>query len=132
MPLTCRIFAENVVRRANPSRLKEFLAQIVFRSDDTDFPFFPARVVLQDLLGTPVLVDLAALREAVAAVGGAPSIVNPVVPTQLVVDHSLNVDFGGMVPDAMQRNMAIEERKNAERFEFLKWAKRAFSGSQPH
>ena len=126
MPLTCRILAENLVRRADPVRLHEFLAQVVHRRNDTDFPFFPARVVLQDLLGTPVLVDLAGLREALATKGIDPSCVNPVVPTQLVVDHSLNVDVGGTVPDAMQRNMDIEQRKNSERFEFLTWAKQAF------
>ncbi|MEW6267151.1 MAG: aconitate hydratase AcnA [Thermodesulfobacteriota bacterium] len=126
LPLTSRVFTENLVRLSDPTRLDEFLKQILQGRSDYDFPFFPARVILQDLLGTPALVDLAGLREAVAEAGGDPMQVNPVVPTQLVVDHSLNVDLGGMARDAMRQNMAIERSKNAERFEFLAWAKRAF------
>ncbi len=126
MPFTARVFAENIARRCEGQTLSAALEQVVNGRSDADFPFHPARVVLQDLLGTPALVDLAGLRDAVAAAGGDPATVNPVVPTQLVVDHSLNVDVGGMVDDAMAQNMAIEQRKNAERFEFLAWAKRAF------
>ncbi len=126
LPFTARVFAENVVRRCSGEVLETALAQVVQGKGDADFPFYPARVVLQDLLGTPALVDLAGLREAVADSGGDPSSVNPVVPTLLVVDHSLNVEVGGMVPNAMTENMAIEQRKNAERFEFLSWAKQAF------
>jgi iron-sulfur-dependent 2-methylisocitrate dehydratase len=126
MPYTARVFAENVVRKSDPADWAAALQQIVEGRSDADFPFFPARVVLQDLLGTPALVDLAGLRDAVAEAGGDPRRVNPVVPTQLVVDHSLNVELGGMHADAMAQNMAIEQRKNAERFEFLAWARRAF------
>jgi aconitate hydratase len=126
MPYTARVFAENIVRKSEPAAWGLALEQVVHGRADADFPFYPARVVLQDLLGTPALVDLAGLRDAVAEAGGDPRRVNPAVPTQLVVDHSLNVDVGGMEPDAMERNMAIEQRKNAERFEFLAWAKRAF------
>lgn len=126
LPLACRIFAENIVRRADPAKADIYLAQIVHQAADSDFPYFPARVVLQDLLGTPALVDLAGLRDAVAEAGGDPSEVNPVVPTQLVVDHSLNVDVAGTEANALQDNRAIEERRNTERFQFLSWAKRAF------
>lgn len=126
MPFTARVFAENVIRKADGQDVATALEQIAFGRTDADFPFHPARVVLQDLLGTPALVDLAGLRDAVAEADGDPRRVNPRVPTQLVVDHSLNVEVGGMVPDAMARNMAIEQRKNAERFEFLAWARRAF------
>ena len=126
LPYTARVFAENIVRKTEPASWPETLGQIVEGRSDVDFPFFPARVVLQDLLGTPALVDLAGLRDAVAEAGGDPRQVNPVVPTQLVVDHSLNVEVGGMHADAMAQNMAIEQRKNAERFEFLAWARRAF------
>jgi len=126
MPYTARVFAENVVRKSDPAAWPDALRQIVEGRSDMDFPFYPARVVLQDLLGTPALVDLAGLRDAVAEAGGDPTRVNPVVPTQLVVDHSLNVEVGGMHADAMAQNMAIEQRKNAERFEFLAWARRAF------
>ena len=127
MPLTCRVFAENMLRRSDPERVSGFLAQVVGRRSDADFSFFPARVVLQDVLGTTALVDLAGLREAVAEAKGDPARVNPLVPAQLVVDHSLNVEVGGMEGDALPLNMAIERRKNAERFAFLAWAKRAFS-----
>lgn len=127
MPYTARIFAENLLRRCDPDLLKTALTQVVLGRSDADFPFFPARVVLQDLLGTPALVDLAGLRDAVAEAGGDPSQINPAVLTQLVVDHSLNVDVDGMHADAQARNMAIEQRKNGERFAFLDWARQAFN-----
>lgn len=125
LPFTARVLAENIVRRCTRDSLDAALAQVVERRSDADFPFYPARVVLQDLLGTPALVDLAGLRDAVADAGGNPDSVNPDVPTLLVVDHSLNVDVDGMVSDAMSQNMTIEQSKNAERFEFLTWAKHA-------
>lgn len=126
LSFTARVLAENIARRCVGDTLEAALAQVVQGRSDADFPFYPARVVLQDLLGTPALVDLAGLRDAVADAGGNPALVNPVVPTQLVVDHSLNVEVGGMASDAMAQNMAIEQRKNVERFEFLAWAKQAF------
>jgi len=126
MPYAARVFAENIARKGDPARMAKALEQVVHGRSDEDFPFFPARVVLQDLLGTPALVDLAGLRDAFAETGGDPRKVNPVVPTLLVVDHSLNVEVGGHVPDAMKQNMRIEQRKNAERFEFLDWARKAF------
>lgn len=127
LPFARRVFAENLIRRSPAGSLAETLDQVLNGKSDIDFPFYPARVVLQDLLGTPALVDLAGLRDAVAEGGGDPTRVNPAVPTQLVVDHSLNVDVGGTVSDALSQNMAIEQRKNVERFEFLAWAQRAFS-----
>ncbi|MBS1228120.1 MAG: Fe/S-dependent 2-methylisocitrate dehydratase AcnD [Proteobacteria bacterium] len=127
LPFARRVFAENLIRRSPAGLLAQTLDQVLNGKSDIDFPFYPARVVLQDLLGTPALVDLAGLRDAVAEGGGDPARVNPAVPTQLVVDHSLNVDVGGTVSDALSQNMAIEQRKNVERFEFLAWAQRAFS-----
>ena len=127
LPFARRVFAENIIRRCPREFLEKSLAQVLNGKADADFPFYPARVVLQDLLGTPALVDLAGLRDAVAEAGGDPAKVNPAVPTQLVVDHSLNVDVGGMDLDALDQNMSIEQRKNAERFEFLAWAQRALS-----
>ena len=127
LPFVRRVFAENLIRRNASGALSPALEQVLSGKAEIDFPFYPARVVLQDLLGTPALVDLAGLRDAVAEGGGDPTRVNPAVPTQLVVDHSLNVDFGGMVGDALRQNMSIEQRKNAERFEFLAWAQRAFA-----
>ncbi len=127
LPLARRILAENILRHGAGGLDNEaHLAQVVLGRCDADFPFFPARVVLQDLLGTPALVDLAGLRDAVADAGVDPSSVNPVVPTQLVVDHSLNVEVDGTAPGALRRNMDIEQRRNAERFAFLGWARRAF------
>ena len=126
LPYTARVYAENLVRRADPARLAEFLGQLVRFERTTDFPWFPARVVCHDILGQTALVDLAGLRDAIAAQGGDPSLVNPVVPTQLVVDHSLAVEHGGYEADAFARNRAIEDRRNADRFHFIEWTKFAF------
>ncbi|MBS0444699.1 MAG: aconitate hydratase AcnA [Proteobacteria bacterium] len=126
LPYAARVFAENLVRRSDPAALPEALEALLRRDGTRDFAYYPARVVLQDLLGTPALVDLAGLRDALAERGGDPRRVNPAVPTQLVVDHSLNVDVAGDVPDALARNMRIEAERNAERFAFLGWARRAF------
>ncbi len=123
-----RVFAENLLRRAKmPEQARESLRIVLARGGEKEFPFHPARVVLQDLTGTPALVDLAGLRNAVAATGGDPTTVNPLVRTQLVVDHSMNVMVSGTRADAMTANMAQEQAINAERFEFLAWCKRAFS-----
>ena len=127
MPYSVRVFAENIVRRQAPADAARYLQTLIQRRHDVDFPYYPARVVLQDLLGTPALVDLAGMRDAMAESGGDPRAINPVVPTQLVVDHSLNVEIDGSDPEAMSKNMAIEQQKNAERFEFLAWCKQAFS-----
>ncbi|WP_043283846.1 aconitate hydratase AcnA [Paraburkholderia oxyphila] len=127
MPYSVRVFAENIVRRQSAEDAARYLKALAARRHDVDFPYYPARVVLQDLLGTPALVDLAGMRDAIAESGGDPGTINPVVPTQLVVDHSLNVEIDGSDPEAMPKNMAIEQQKNAERFEFLAWCKQAFS-----
>ncbi|OAJ57129.1 aconitate hydratase 1 [Paraburkholderia ginsengiterrae] len=127
MPYCVRVFAENVVRRQPAADAARYLQALAARCHDVDFPYYPARVVLQDLLGTPALVDLAGMRDAVAEAGGDATTINPVVPTHLVVDHSLNVEVAGSDPEAMSKNMAIEQTKNAERFEFLAWCKQAFS-----
>ena len=126
MPLSHRIFAENIARRAPAADVSAMLGHIVERRRDVDLPYFPARVVLQDLLGTPALVDLAALRDAVAERGGDPTRVNPSVPVHLVIDHSVNVAESAS-PDALAHNMGIEREQNAERFEFFDWARHAFS-----
>jgi iron-sulfur-dependent 2-methylisocitrate dehydratase len=126
LPYTSRVHAENLVRRCDPSTLVLSLEQIVFRKRDRDFPWFPARVVCHDILGQTALVDLAGLRDAIAARGGDPAKVNPVVPTQLIVDHSLAVECGGYDPDAFTKNRAIEDRRNEDRFHFIEWTKKAF------
>ncbi|WP_426111678.1 Fe/S-dependent 2-methylisocitrate dehydratase AcnD [Massilia sp. PWRC2] len=126
LPYTSRVLAENLVRRCDPDTLVASLRQLVERRRDLDFPWFPARVVCHDILGQTALVDLAGLRDAIAAQGGDPTLVNPVVPTQLVVDHSLAVECGGFDPDAFAKNRAIEDRRNEDRFDFIEWTKKAF------
>ena len=126
LPYTSRILAENLVRRCEPERLVDSLGQIINRKRDLDFPWYPARVVCHDILGQTALVDLAGLRDAIAAQGGDPAKVNPVVETQLIVDHSLAVEHAGFEPDAFEKNRAIEERRNEDRFHFIEWCKTAF------
>ncbi len=126
LPYTSRVLAENLVRRCDPATLNDSLKQFIDRKRDLDFPWFPARVVCHDILGQTALVDLAGLRDAIAAQGGDPALVNPVVPTQLVVDHSLAVECGGFDPDAFAKNRAIEDRRNEDRFDFINWTKKAF------
>lgn len=126
LPYTSRVLAENLVRRCDPATLYASLGQLIERRDDLDFPWFPARVVCHDILGQTALVDLAGLRDAIADQGGDPALVNPVVPTQLIVDHSLAVECGGFDPDAFDKNRAIEDRRNEDRFHFINWTKKAF------
>ncbi|RKZ61224.1 MAG: Fe/S-dependent 2-methylisocitrate dehydratase AcnD, partial [Gammaproteobacteria bacterium] len=126
LPYTSRVLAEQLVRRCEPAALTNSLKQIIERKQDLDFPWYPARVVCHDILGQTALVDLAGLRDAIADQGGDPSKVNPVVPTQLIVDHSLAVESGGFDPDAFEKNRAIEDRRNEDRFHFIEWTKTAF------
>jgi len=126
LPYTSRVLAENLVRRCDPAMLADALGQIIERKRELDFPWFPARVVCHDILGQTALVDLAGLRDAIADKGGDPAQVNPVVPTQLIVDHSLAVECGGDDPDAFAKNRAIEDRRNEDRFHFIEWTKTAF------
>ena len=126
LPYTSRVHAENLVRRCDPATLTESLRQLIERRRDLDFPWFPARVVCHDILGQTALVDLAGLRDAIADMGGDPAQVNPVVQTQLIVDHSLAVEFAGFDPDAFAKNRAIEDRRNEDRFHFIEWTKKAF------
>ncbi|MEQ3528184.1 Fe/S-dependent 2-methylisocitrate dehydratase AcnD [Pseudoalteromonas sp. XMcav11-Q] len=126
LPYTSRVLAENLVRRAEPEKLNDYLEQIIERRRDLDFPWFPARVVCHDILGQTALVDLAGLRDAIAEKGGDPAKVNPVVPTQLIVDHSLAVEHAGYEEDAFEKNRAIEDRRNDDRFHFINWTKTAF------
>ncbi|QSX73985.1 Fe/S-dependent 2-methylisocitrate dehydratase AcnD [Lysobacter arenosi] len=126
LPYTSRVHAENLVRRAEPGMLDAYLTQLIERRRDLDFPWFPARVVCHDILGQTALVDLAGLRDAIAERGGDPSQINPVVPTQLIVDHSLAVEYGGFDKDAFAKNRAVEDRRNEDRFHFINWTKKAF------
>lgn len=126
LPYTSRVLAENLVRRCEPEALTDSLKQIIESKQELDFPWFPARVVCHDILGQTALVDLAGLRDAIAAKGGDPAQVNPVVPTQLIVDHSLAVEYGGFDKDAFAKNRAIEDRRNEDRFHFINWTQKAF------
>ncbi len=126
LPYTSRVLAENLVRRCDPATLQASLSQLIERKRDLDFPWFPARVVCHDILGQTALVDLAGLRDAIADQGGDPAQVNPVVPVQLIVDHSLAVECGGFDPQAFEKNRAIEDRRNEDRFHFINWTKQAF------
>ena len=126
LPFTSRVLAEQLVRRCEPGMLTDALKQLIERKRDLDFPWYPARVVCHDILGQTALVDLAGLREAIAEEGGDPAQVNPVVPVQLIVDHSLAVEHPGFEENAFQKNRDVEERRNADRFHFINWCKTAF------
>ncbi|MFB5141410.1 Fe/S-dependent 2-methylisocitrate dehydratase AcnD [Vibrio diabolicus] len=126
LPYTSRVLAEQLVRRCDPNTLTDSLKQLIERKRDLDFPWYPARVVCHDILGQTALVDLAGLRDAISDQGGDPAKVNPVVETQLIVDHSLAVEHAGFEPDAFDKNRAIEERRNEDRFHFIEWCKTAF------
>jgi len=126
LPYTSRVLAEQLVRRCDPALLPDALGQIIETKRDLDFPWYPARVVCHDILGQTALVDLAGLRDAIAEKGGDPAQVNPVVPTQLIVDHSLAVEYAGFDPEAFDKNRAIEDRRNEDRFHFIEWTKTAF------
>src|SRR3546814_2993183 len=92
---------------------------------DTEIAFMPARVVLQDFTGVPCVVDLAAMRDAVVKLGGQPDQINPLIPSELVIDHSVQVDVFGR-PDALDLNGKIEFERNKERYGFLRWGQKAF------
>ena len=126
LPYSARVLAENLVRRCPKEQLTDSLKQIIEGKRELDFPWFPARVVCHDILGQTALVDLAGLRDAIAEQGGDPAKVNPVVPTQLIVDHSLAVEHAGFEKDAFEKNRAIEDRRNEDRFHFINWTKDAF------
>jgi aconitate hydratase len=126
LPYTCRVLAEQLVRKCDPSLLNDALKQIIEVKQELDFPWYPARVVCHDILGQTALVDLAGLRDAIAEKGGDPAKVNPVVPTQLIVDHSLAVEAPGYDSNAFDKNRAIENRRNEQRFHFIEWTKTAF------
>jgi len=126
LPYVSRVLAENLVRRCPADILEDCLRQLVERKRERDLPWFPARVVCHDILGQTALVDLAGLRDAIAERGGDPARVNPVVPVQLIVDHSLAVEHAGFEKDAFAKNRAVEDRRNEDRFHFIDWTRKAF------
>jgi homoaconitase/3-isopropylmalate dehydratase large subunit len=126
LPYTSRVLAENLVRRCDPVALVPSLKQLIERKRELDFPWFPARVVCHDILGQTALVDLAGLRDAIASQGGDPRLVNPVVPTQLVVDHSLAVECGGFDPDAFARTAPSRTAATKTASTSSNWTRKAF------
>src|SRR5574341_7434 len=130
LPISIRIVLESVLRNYDGKKVKEDDVRALANWQPNEprtaeIPFVVARVVLQDFTGVPLLVDLAAMRSTVARLGKNPKIIEPLVPVDLVVDHSVQVDVAG-APNALQRNMEIEFERNRQRYEFLKWGMQAF------
>ncbi|MGD0606362.1 MAG: aconitase family protein, partial [Streptosporangiaceae bacterium] len=131
LPFSLKILLENLLRNEDGVNVTADHARALARWDprsepDTEIQFTPARVILQDLTGVPAVVDLAAMREAMRALGGDPTKINPLIPAELVIDHSVVADVFGS-PDAFSRNVEIEFERNHERFQFLRWGQDAFS-----
>src|SRR5476649_145205 len=130
LPVSIRLVLESVLRncdgkKVSEANIKELANWKPTETRTAEIPFVVARIVLQDFTGVPLLVDLAAMRSAVAKLGKNPKIIEPLVPVDLVVDHSVQVDFAGSA-DAMQRNLDLEFTRNRERYQFLKWGMQAF------
>ncbi len=129
LPFSVRVMLEAALRQCNGNEITESdvrnIAAWKPRGTRPGIPFLPARVVMQDFTGVPAVVDLAAMRSAVARLGGDPKVINPLVPVDLVIDHSLQVDFFA-TSDAINRNAEVEFQRNRERYEFLKWGQKAF------
>jgi len=130
LPFSIRILLEAALRQCNDREIKpddvRRIAAWKPRGERQGIPFLPARVIMQDFTGVPAVVDLAAMRSAVARLGGDPRKINPLVPVDLVIDHSVQVDFFATA-DALRRNAEIEFQRNRERYEFLKWGQKAFN-----
>ncbi|NJD20302.1 MAG: aconitate hydratase, partial [Gemmatimonadetes bacterium] len=131
LPISIRVLLENALRHAGSGYVSEGHVSAVAAWSPTqagaEIPFMPARVVLQDFTGVPAVVDLAGMRDGIRALGGDPSRINPVVPADLVIDHSVQVDYFG-TSDALRRNVALEFERNRERYALLRWAQEAFDG----
>src|SRR5277367_6137743 len=130
LPVSIRLVLESVLRncdgkKVSEANIKELANWKPTETRTAEIPFVVARIVLQDFTGVPLLVDLAAMRSAVAKLGKNPKIIEPLVPVDLVVDHSVQVDFAGAA-DSMQRNLDLEFTRNRERYQFLKWGMQAF------
>jgi len=130
LPVSLRLVLESVLRNCDGRRVTETNVRALANWEPhaprrEEIPFVVARIVLQDFTGVPLLVDLAAMRSALARLGRNPGLVEPLVPVDLVVDHSVQVDYHS-APDALERNMALEFQRNRERYQFLKWGMQAF------
>src|SRR6202453_1913722 len=132
LPFSLKILLENLLRNEDGVNVTAQQVNALANWDpghepDTEIQFTPARVILQDLTGVPAVVDLAAMREAMQALGGDPEKINPLIPAELVIDHSVVADVFG-TPDSFSRNVEIEFQRNRERFQFLRWGQSAFDG----
>ncbi len=129
LPFTIRCLLEAALRKCDGFLVTEDdVKRIAEWSPDmvpAEIPFSPSRVILQDFTGVPAVVDIAALRDAMVGLGGDPKAVNPQVPVDLVVDHSVQVDYSGLFPDARERNLEMEYKRNMERYKFLKWGQQS-------
>src|SRR5215467_10066717 len=131
LPYSLRILLENLLRREDGKSVKADDARALTAWNKKSVPseeiaFMPSRVLLQDFTGVPAVVDLAAMRDAMKALGGDPALINPLQPAELVIDHSVQVDYFGSA-DAFKRNVEIEYERNKERYEFLRWGAGAFN-----
>src|ERR1700742_3731490 len=132
LPYSLKVLLENLLRNEDGANITADHIRALAQWDpskepDTEIQFTPARVILQDLTGVPAVVDLAAMREAMQALGGDPSQINPLIPAELVIDHSVVADVFGR-PDAFARNVELELQRNFERFQFLRWGQAALAG----
>ena len=130
LPFSIRVLLESVLRNCDGFAVTErdvtnLAGWNAEKPAALEIPFKPARVILQDFTGVPAVVDLAAMRSAMQRLGGDPKLINPLVPVDLVIDHSVQVDFFGQ-SDAMEKNVAMEFQRNRERYEFLRWGQKAF------
>ncbi|RMH44719.1 MAG: aconitate hydratase, partial [Gammaproteobacteria bacterium] len=130
LPYSAKILLENLLRHADSgfvddSDIETLAAWNTEAPSQTEIAFVPARVILQDFTGVPAVVDLAAMRDAMQALGSDPQRINPLNPAELVIDHSVMVDYYG-TPDALERNTEIEFERNRERYQFLRWGQKAF------
>jgi aconitate hydratase len=132
LPYSLKVLLENLLRNEDGHNVtaEQIRALAGWQADaepDTEIQFTPARVIMQDFTGVPCVVDLAAMREAMSALGGDPTKINPLVPTELVIDHSVIADFFG-APDSFVKNAELEFERNKERYQFLRWGQNAFDG----
>ncbi len=130
LPYSLKVLAENLLRTEDGANITADHVRAIANWDpqavpDTEIQFTPARVVMQDFTGVPCVVDLATMREAVAALGGDPARINPLAPAEMVIDHSVQIDVAGR-PDAFERNVELEYQRNRERYQFLRWGQTAF------
>ncbi len=129
LPFSLKVLLENLLRTEDGQNVTADHVRALAQWDpaaepDTEIQFSPARVILQDLTGVPAVVDLATMREAMQALGGDPGKINPLIPAELVIDHSVIADVFGR-PDAFERNVELEFSRNTERFAFLRWGQEA-------